>query len=330
MTNPRVHHVRHDVRVAAPPDIVYGLVADATAWPRVFPPTVHVERFDVADHEDGTSTERLRLWATANGAVKTWTSRRDRDPAARTVAFRQEVSAPPVGSMGGLWRVEAAGDGSSLVSLDHDYSAVDDDPDGIAWIGEAVERNSTAELAALRAAAEAAAGPEELVDVFEDSVEVAGSAEDVYAFIWDADEWPQRLDHVARVALTEDAGHVQTLEMDTRAVDGSVHTTSSYRLGFPPDRIVYKQTVLPALLTAHVGAWLIEPVDGGVRVTSRHTVAIKPSAVEPVLGVGAIVADAHRFVRRALGTNSLLTLHHARDHAESRARQGVDPATATR
>ena len=70
------------------------------------PPTVH------ADYaERGETEERIRLWATANGEVKNWTSRRRLDPAALRVEFRQEVSSPPVAAMGGTWIVEPlAGD----------------------------------------------------------------------------------------------------------------------------------------------------------------------------------------------------------------------------
>ncbi|WP_425586060.1 hypothetical protein [Streptomyces thioluteus] len=39
---------------------------------------------------------------------------------------------------------------TSRVRLLHDYRAVDDDPAGLEWIDRAVDRNSGAELAALR------------------------------------------------------------------------------------------------------------------------------------------------------------------------------------
>ncbi len=44
--------------------------------------------------------------------------------------------------MGGTWVIEELPDGGSLVRLLHDYRAVDDDPGGLAWIDEAVDRNS--------------------------------------------------------------------------------------------------------------------------------------------------------------------------------------------
>ncbi|MFF5232891.1 aromatase/cyclase [Dactylosporangium sp. NPDC000521] len=298
--------VSHEITVAAPPDRVYALLADAAGWPALFPPTVHAVVTPLSDGH-----ERLQLWATANGAVKTWTSLRTLDPAARRITFRQEVSAPPVASMGGEWHVSQAGDGRSRVVLTHTYSAIGDDPAGLAWIEEAVERNSGAELAALEAGALADPG----IDFeFSDSVEFAGSARDAHAFIWDAQHWPARLPHVVSVDLSgesdgEPAG-VQRLRMETLAKDGSSHTTESIRVGLPGLRIVYKQTRPPALLTVHTGRWTFEERDGLVTATSQHRVVLRPAAIEQVLGAGKTVADARTFVREALGANSLATLRH--------------------
>ncbi|MGI5175636.1 aromatase/cyclase [Dactylosporangium sp. CA-152071] len=294
--------VSHEITVAAPPDRVYALLADAAGWPALFPPTVHAVATPLSDGE-----ERLQLWATANGAVKSWTSLRTLDPVARRITFRQEVSAPPVASMGGEWHVAEAADGHSRVVLTHTYRAIDDDPSGLAWIAEAVERNSVAELTALEAGALADPG----IDfTFSDSVEFAGSARDAHAFIWDAQHWPARLPHVVGVELDEKPAGVQRLRMGTLAKDGSSHTTESIRVGLPGLRIVYKQTRPPALLSVHTGRWTFEERDGLVTATSQHRVVLRPSAVVPVLGEGRTVADARTFVREALGANSLATLRH--------------------
>src|SRR5690242_3550674 len=124
-----VHRMQHTVTVGAPAATVYGLVADAANCPRAFPPPVHAEQTPL-----GGGEETIRIWATANDEVKSWTSRRRLDPAARTVAFRQEVSQPPVASMGGTWTIRPLSDTSCEVFLDHDFTAVGDTAENVAWI----------------------------------------------------------------------------------------------------------------------------------------------------------------------------------------------------
>jgi aromatase len=106
--------------------------------------------------------------------------------------------------------------------------------------------------------------------------------------------------------------------MDTKAADGSVHTTESVRVVRGGDRIVYKQTTVPALMSAHTGCWTLVPRGDGVDATSQHTVVVKPEAVEKVLGAGRTVADARTYVQNALSTNSRATLGHAKAYAEAR------------
>jgi aromatase len=305
--------VEHQIRVLAPATELYRLIADVANWPQIFPPSVHVEYIDYGETE-----ERIQIWATANGEPKTWTSRRVLDPAARRITFRQERSQPPVAAMGGAWTIEPISDSESLVRLSHDYRALDDDPEKLAWIDQAVDHNSRAELAALKANAELVTGSSELTMSFEDTVHIDGSAQDVYDFINDAGRWPDRLPHVARVSLREDTPGLQVLEMDTRLKDGSVHTTKSVRVCFPHSRIAYKQIEPPPLMTLHTGQWSLARQPSGVAATSRHTVAINEPNIAKILGDDATVADARAFVRTALSANSLTTLRHAKEYAEGR------------
>lgn len=305
-------NVEHAIDVAAPAQRVYDLVANVEDWPTVFGPTVHATYV-----EKSFSDELIRLWATANDTAKTWTSRRQTDFVAMRISFRQEKSSPPVGGMGGTWIVEPTGPGSCRVRLLHDYFAASDDPADLEWIIKAVDRNSHAELAALKSTAES--GPGELM-TFDDTVEVDGRAADVYDFLNEAQLWQERLPHVVRVRLEEDTPGLQILEMDTRTKDGSVHTTKSVRVCQPHDRIVYKQIVVPALMTLHTGRWSIEERTGGwVSVTSRHTVRINTENIAKVLGEGADVAAARTFVRNALSGNSMATLRLAKTYAEQAA-----------
>lgn len=306
--------VEHDITVRAPAAEVYRLLAEVENWPRIFPPTIYVDHV-----ERGEDQERIRIWATANGEAKNWTSRRTLDPQGLRIGFRQEVSAPPVAAMSGTWVIEELSDTESRIRLLHAYRAIDDDPESLKWIDEAVDRNSRSELAALRENVERAHTAAELTFSFEDTVRVDGSAKDLYDFINEAGQWSERLPHVATVRLEEDTAGLQTLEMDTRAKDGSTHTTKSYRVCFPHQRIAYKQVTLPALMLLHTGYWTFEDdPEGGVSASSQHTVVLNTANIAAILGPDATVADAKEYVQGALSTNSRATLGHAKDYAESK------------
>ncbi len=307
------HQTEHEITVDAPAERVYELIADVETWAHMFDPTVHAVSFE----QDGMD-ERIRIWASANGAAKTWTSRRHRDPDALTITFRQEKSQPPVGGMGGTWAIEPTTESTCRVRLLHDYFAATDDPADVEWIAKAVDHNSTVELQKLKARAEEIGSP--MLLTFADTVEVNGTAKDVYDFINEAQLWKERLPHVARVSLEEDTPGLQILEMDTRTKDGSVHTTRSIRVCEPYGRIIYKQIVLPALMSLHTGRWLIEEQgDGRVSVTSEHTVRINEERITSVLGPDADLAAAQKFVQGALSGNSLATLKLAKAYAENAA-----------
>ncbi|MGQ0840959.1 aromatase/cyclase [Actinokineospora sp.] len=307
------HDTEHRIDVDAPAETVYDLIARAESWPAVFTPTVHVEQL-----ERGQGVERIRIWATANGAVKVWTSRRDLDPAALRVRFRQEVSQHPVAAMGGEWIIERRGQAACSVRLLHDYRAVGDTEENARWIAEAVDRNSGSELASLKAAAEFAAERARLTITFDDVVTVDASPADVFAFIDEAGEWARRLPHVASVRLTEETPGLQVLEMDTRTADGATHTTKSVRVCLPAERIVYKQQVLPKLMSVHTGQWRFAATGAGTTVTSTHTVVVVPENIASVLGPDATVEQAKNYIRDALGRNSTATMLAAKEYAESR------------
>ncbi|MFI9723674.1 aromatase/cyclase [Streptomyces sp. NPDC052396] len=309
-----IREVEHEITVHAPAAEVYRLIAEVENWPLIFPPSVYVEQEPL-----GEGQERIRIWATANGTAKNWTSRRTLDAEALRITFRQEVSAPPVASMGGTWIIEPLSDAESRIRLLHDYRAIDDDPEKLAWIDQAVDRNSRSELASLKENVERATSQAELTLSFTDSVTIKGSAKDVYDFLNEAQLWSERLPHVATVSLTEDTPGLQVLRMDTRTKDGSQHTTESVRVCFPHEKIVYKQTTLPALMNLHTGYWLlVEGPDGVTTATSQHLVVVNTANITGILGADAGVPEAREFLRNALGGNSRATLGHAKEYAEAR------------
>ncbi|ONK09318.1 aromatase/cyclase [Streptomyces sp. MP131-18] len=308
-----LREVEHEITVSAPAAAVYRLIADVANWPAIFPPAIFVDHVERSERN-----ERIRIWATANGEPKNWTSHRTLDESTRRIGFRQEVSAPPVAAMGGTWIIEELPAGTSRIRLLHDYRAIDDDPASLEWIDRAVDRNSRSELAALKKTIEFAHAARDLTFSFEDTVHIDGAAKDVYDFVNEADRWSERLPHVAQVHLAEPSPGLQTLRMETRAKDGSTHTTESHRVCFPHRKIAYKQVTLPALMALHTGLWTFEDTARGVAATSRHTVVINTDAIVTVLGPDADAARAKEYVRGALGTNSRATLRHAKEYAEAK------------
>jgi aromatase len=319
MTAAPVHRTVHTTDVAAPAGAVYGLIADATKWPLFFGPNVHVERLAF----DGTD-EHLAMWATANGRVSHWTSRRRLDVAARRVAFRQEVPAAPLSAMSGAWVVEPLGAERSRLTLLHDFSVPGDRAEDVAWVERATDTNSRAELANIARLGERWARLDELVLSFEDSVQVAAPPEPVYGFLRRVADWQRLLPHVSRLEVREEGGAqgtgegaVQVMAMDTLTADGASHTTESVRVCLPDSgRIVYKQTRTPALMEAHTGCWTVRADAHGTTVTSQHSVVLREENITAVLGEEADIRSAREYLRQALGRNSTATLNHAKRYAE--------------
>ncbi len=302
----------HSKVVQAAPEVVYDLVADVTRWPVIFAPSVLVRHL-----HRGQDEERFRLWATVNGAVKNWTSRRVLDAEQRRIAFEQERSQAPIASMGGAWSFREVGPGTTKVTLDHHFTVVDGaDPEQIA---AAVDRNSETELAALARIAELGHPVEEVVHSFEDTVTLHCSAAEVYDFVYHSERWPEHVPHVSRIELTEDDDGVQLMEMDTVTAGGIPHTTKSVRVCFPGERIDYKQLLPPAMLFGHSGAWEFTEGPDGAVVTARHTVAINPDAAREILGADTDLADARAYLTEALSTNSRNTLLCAVRYAETKS-----------
>lgn len=314
MTEHTVREVEHEITVQAAAADVYRLLAEVENWPRLFPPSVYV------DYVERTgNSERIRIWATANGEAKNWTSHRELDPEGLRITFAQEVSAPPVAQMSGTWVIEPQGSEQTRLRLLHSYRAIDDDPEGLAWIDQAVDSNSRAELPSVKAGLEEATRNAELTLSFVDSVRIAGSAKDAYDFVNEANLWTERLPHVRSVTLTEDTPGLQVLRMETLTKDGSAHTTESVRVCFPHHKIAYKQTTVPALMALHTGYWEFEEgPDGVTTASSQHTVVLNQANITKILGEDAGVPEARAFIREALGNNSRATLAHAKEHAEAR------------
>ncbi|MGW3135059.1 aromatase/cyclase [Streptomyces sp. NPDC001139] len=154
-----MQHTEHSVTIDAPVHVVWEIVKDAEGYARIFPPTKKVEILEQSDVH-----EVIRLLVEVDGNDHTWVSRREIDFPGRVISFHQIEPVPMLSQMGGEWRVfELDGDQTQLV-LTHDYAlreAVDGLVAGVFAPQEAarlvevgVERNSLADLGAVKTAAE--------------------------------------------------------------------------------------------------------------------------------------------------------------------------------
>ena len=320
MSDARVHRMTHHTEVDAPAGVIYGLIADALRWPVFFPPNVHVEQLEF----DGTR-ERLRMWVTAGGEIKSWTTLRSLDPVRRRIAFRQEVPAEPTTSMGGSWTVEALGPERARLTVDNDFTVADDRPEDVAWLERVTTANSHAGLAGIKQLAERWHRLDDLVLSFEESLRVKGPGELVYDFLYRLGEWDVPVvPEVSRLDVRDYRAGIQLMTVDTRGADGRTDTTEWVRIGFPhAGRIVYKRTSPPArpdLVAAHAGEWSVDPDESGVVVTVRHHVVLDEAAVRQAFGEEGGTVRAAREVRERIGRESAVTLALAKRHAESAVR----------
>lgn len=306
--------VTRDAVVPASPDIVRAIVADLQSWPQYHPPAVHAEILD----RDPSGT-LVQHWAVADDtSVRTWRARWELDTDEHRIRFAHLSPPPPLRSLDGEWIFGPGPDGTCRASLSHTLTYAATDQDRVRSVAAAIARNTQALLDTARDTATRAEELRSLVISFQDTVFIGGLVRDAYAFLHDAAAWPDRLPHVVRLDLQEPAPGVQFFDMDTKAPDGSTHSTRSVRICLPHHLIVYKQLVPPALLDAHTGHWSFVETPEGVLAMARHTATIKRSAL-CLLGETATVMDARRYLRRVLSGHSVRNLHLAKDYAQELA-----------
>ena len=306
--------VERSAIIAAPPDVIYDIAADQATWPQFHRPAVHAEVL-----ERGQNGTLVQHWAvTGPSTVRTWQARWQWDPAQHRMAFEHTDPPPPLQMLRGEWSAKLLPDGSTRVTLWHEFAVEASEAEKAPFIAKEMASNVQGLLDTVRDTAQRRAQLESLVISFEDSLFIAGSVKDAYAYLYEADKWPDRIPHVSRLALEETTPNVQFFDMDTKTPDGAAHTTRSVRICLPHRLIVYKQTILPGLLDAHTGHWSFTETPEGVIASARHTATIKPSALH-LLGAGTTVNDARKYLRRVLSANSLGNLRLAKEFAEERA-----------
>jgi len=157
-----MHHTEHTMTVDSPTEIVWEVLADIEGYARLFPPTQEATLLESSD-----SHQIARLVVDVSGELQTWTTRRELFVDRKVITYRQLETAPLVGHMSGEWRILSFGEQTQLV-LTHDFEVREPVGDKIAGrfspaeaeqlLQAAVERNSHADLAAVRDEAHRLAG----------------------------------------------------------------------------------------------------------------------------------------------------------------------------
>ena len=147
-------HTEHTVTVEAPADLVYEVLADIEGYARLFPPTESSTMLEESD-----THQIARLVVDVSGQPQSWVTRRDLDRERGVIAYRQLENAPMIKYMGGEWRTLPLGGDRTQLVITHDFEArpteaVPSADKATELLRAAVERNSHADLDAVRKEAE--------------------------------------------------------------------------------------------------------------------------------------------------------------------------------
>ncbi|GAA3192055.1 hypothetical protein GCM10010468_00700 [Actinocorallia longicatena] len=147
-------HTEHTVTVEAPADVVYAVLEDIEGYADLFPPTESSTMLEQTD-----AYQIARLVVDVSGQIQSWVTRRDLYPERRTIAYRQLENAAMIEFMGGEWRALPLGDRRTQLVITHDFAArpteaVPSQEQATELLRAAVDRNSHADLDAVRAESE--------------------------------------------------------------------------------------------------------------------------------------------------------------------------------
>ncbi|WP_432840366.1 SRPBCC family protein [Dactylosporangium sp. CA-092794] len=300
--------VEYQRAVEAPAEVVFARLADVARWPQLLGGVVHAEYLRRAG-----AHERIAVWELAGkDEVRAWQAERTLDAERLLIAFTEQPAWLGGAAVRGEWAVRPQPDATAVVTLRLRYRAAERDD-----AADELARHSAEWLDAVQRAAERADLDEVTLD-FEDPVFAGGAVPDAWKVLYEADKWPEKLDHVKRLEMTEDVPNIQFFDMDTLGKDGRTVTTRSVRVCLPQRLIVYKQITPPPLMEAHTGHWRFTPTPEGMILGARHTCVIRPDRLD-VLGAGTTLEGARRYLRRFLSANSTTNLRLAKAFAEERA-----------
>jgi len=142
--------------------------------------------------------------------------------------------------------------------------------------------------------------------VVTDSTIINGKLSRVFDCFWDPTLWPQITPHVKQIEMIEWEDTHQRFKMSVEA-NGKRHDMETERIAVINERITYRQSQPPPFFDEHIGEWLFEELDEGVRVTLIHKARINEPKAREILEVGSL-AEAEVLISETLKRNGRLTM----------------------
>ncbi|MHC2295394.1 SRPBCC family protein [Bradyrhizobium barranii] len=126
---------------------------------------------------------------------------------------------------------------------------------------------------------------------FETAVEIGRDLSEVMNAFWRLETWPTFTRHVRQIDIHYEDGNVQVLSMhvDSR---GKRDVFKTVRIR-QPDVIHYFQPIPPPTLLFHRGSWEFAEIQGGTKITCRHSMVVNPTGCQQFfLATGKILSES--------------------------------------
>ncbi|WNG34354.1 hypothetical protein F0U61_12470 [Archangium violaceum] len=310
-----MHLMEHHIEVDADVEAAFALCFNVERWPQIFPPCKAAKVL-----EQDERSQLIELTALANGQPMTWRSRRELFRDSRVITFRQVKPSPLLSWMEGVWHFYPLRKGTLVVlehrfdikeqlDANHGIQGVTNPREALEFMKRSVDTNSQRELSAIKEYLErdpSRSTTHAWRRQFEEQLVIAAEPEAIFELLKRADEWPRLLPHCHSVEMVYDDGHQQEFIM-TVSTQAGQERIRTVRHCNPYSCVSYFQSEPPPLIQIHTGEWLLEPVSGGVRVTSRHLVELKPDKVKQFWGELS-PGEALDRVEKAINANSRGTM----------------------
>jgi aromatase len=276
----------HRITLAAPPEVVYDLVADNAHTPRLSPTVVHIERL-----EGDAGHDVIQRWVVDGGVPRTWRVARTLDAAGGRISFDQLIAAPPVAAMHGEWWIQAGAEGGTEVELSHAWTLTDSGEEAARRVAGRMDSGIGGQLRGLKHFAEHldALTRHEFTD--ETSVFLPTPPVETVDGFWDPARWPELLPDCRKVTVAAEAERCLSVDLGTTA-SGSVLRRCYVRP--TATLIVWKQTEgLPPFCRSVRGEVRARPTAGGSTVSVRRTDSLDPAVLAglPAAAVAERVAE---------------------------------------